>query len=625
MDIKFKRLHIENFMSIGEAEIELPDRGFTLIEGINRNNTDNARSNGSGKSSIFEALVWVLTGSTIRGNKDVVNYNGTDGTFVKLELIIDNNSYCIVRTKEHSKYKTNLIFEINGVDRSGKGIKDTEKILSEYLPDLTSSLIGSVIVLGQGLPQKFSNNSPSGRKEILEKLFKSDYMIQDLKNRVSQRRAELNDELREVQDKRLVNLTKIETLTDTINTNKARYSQLEDMSNLESEADLLNKELLELRETSTSLSDNIQTYNIKRNETIDSIAECKVEKAEIIETINKEYESTLEFANEGVNTSRVALELAKKELDRINNIKDVCPTCGQKLPDIHKPDNIKARLELEAAQKENQHWNAQLSKINKEIEQKKLSSTGNLSDNIILLENQSIELLNEINRLKQQYNDNEKLLKNKTDIFNENMTLQKNRLFEMETLRESIEKNQVIIDNLVLDNKELDEKEIIINDRIAIQNKFNTALTRDFRGYLLNDIIVYINSKAKEFCKDVFNTDLIEFKLDGNNIVISYDNKEYEALSGGERQKIDLIIQFAIRDMLCRHTSFSSNIIVLDEIFDNLDDVGCQKILDLITTKLYDISSIFIITHHGNELNVPYDNKISIIKENNGVTSIVSL
>ena len=603
----------------------MPDRGFTLIEGINRNDTDNARSNGSGKSSIFEALVWVLTGNTIRGNKDVVNYNGTDGALVKLELIIDNNSYIIIRTKEHSKYKTNLLLEINGVDRSGKGIKDTESILAEYLPDLTSSLIGSVIVLGQGLPQKFSNNSPSGRKEILEKLFKSDYMIQDLKNRVSQRRIELSDELREVQDKRLVNLTKIETLTDTININKARYSQLEDMSNLESEADLLNKELLELRETSKSLNDTIQEYNIKRNETINNIAECKVEKVEIIETINNEYESTLEFANEGVNTSRVALELAKKELDRINNIKDVCPTCGQKLPDIHKPDNIKAKLEVEAAQKENQHWNAQLWKINKEIEQKKLSSTSNLSDNIILLENQSIELLNEINRLKQQYADNEKLLKNKTDIFNENIALQQNRLFEMETLRESIEKNQIIIDNLVLDNKELDEKEIIINDRIGIQNKFNTVLTRDFRGYLLNDIIVYINSKAKEFCRDVFNTDLIEFKLDGNNIVISYDNKEYEALSGGERQKVDLIIQFAIRDMLCKNTAFSSNIIVLDEIFDNLDDVGCQKILDLITTKLYDISSIFIITHHGNELNVPYDNKINIIKENNGVTSIVSL
>ena len=174
MDIKFKELKIENFMSIGDALIDLTDRGFTLIEGVNNNTNDNAKSNGSGKSSIFESLVWCLTGNTIRGNKSVVNYNGNDGALVKLSFVMNGDEFVITRTKDHSKHKTNLFIEVNGVDKSGKGIRDTESILSEYLPDLTSSLIGSVIVLGQGLPQKFSANSPSGRKEVLEKLFKSD-------------------------------------------------------------------------------------------------------------------------------------------------------------------------------------------------------------------------------------------------------------------------------------------------------------------------------------------------------------------------------------------------------------------------------------------------------------------
>ena len=103
---------------------------------------------------------------------------------------------------------------------------------------------------------------------------------------------------------------------------------------------------------------------------------------------------------------------------------------------------------------------------------------------------------------------------------------------------------------------------------------------------------------------------------------MNYNGKEYEALSGGERQKVDLIIQFAIRDMLCKHTSFSSNIIVMDEIFDNLDDMGCQKILDLITTRLHDISSIFIITHHGAELSIPYDDIIKVEKSNDGISRV---
>ena len=623
MDIKFNRIHIENFMSIGEAEINLSDRAFTLIEGINNNISDNAKSNGSGKSSIFEALVWVLTGTTMRGNKDIVNYNGIDGALVKLELIIDNNSYCIIRTKEHSKYKTNLIIEVNGVDKSGKGIRDTEKLLAEYLPDLTSSLIGSVIVLGQGLPQKFSNNSPSGRKEVLEKLFKSDYMIEDLKQRISNRRNELNTEIRQVQDSRLVNLTKIETLTDRINLDNARYTQLQEMSNLETEADTLHTELLEIEEDVHKNADEIDVYTIKKNEKIEACSQCKIKKAEINSSIDKEYESTSEFANDGVNTSRVALELAKNEFDRVKNIKDICPTCGQKLPEVHKPDLKPYEKAINAALADLEHWNRQLDKIKAEIKQKKIIATEELGLSIIVYEKEIKEIESHIAALETAKIALKKKLSEKQKSFDENMSLQKNRLFEMQTLRESIEKNQVIIDNLNIDNKELDEKESILNDRLSIQSKFNTAITRDFRGYLLNDIIKYINNKAKEYCELVFGTDLIDFKLDGNNLLISYNNKEYEALSGGERQKVDLIIQFAIRDMLCKHTSFSSNIIVLDEIFDNLDDIGCQKILDLITTRLYDISSIFIITHHGAELSIPYDDKIIIEKDNTGVTRIV--
>ena len=622
MDIKFKHLHIENFMSIGKATINLSDRAFTLIEGTNNNKSDNARSNGSGKSSIFEALVWALTGNTMRGNKDIVNYNGNDGALVTLEFIIDNNNYVVTRTKEHSKHKTNLFIEINGVDKSGKGIRDTEKLLSEYLPDLTSSLIGSVIVLGQGLPQKFSSNSPSGRKEVLEKLFKSDYMIEDLKQRISARRGELNEEIRQVQDTRLVNLTKIDTLTDRINLDNARYQQLEEMSNLEDETGILHKEILELEEKQLKLRNDINTYTVKRNNAIDDISNCKIEKSEIISKIDEEVKSTLQLANDDINAYKVALELAKSELNKVKNVTDVCPTCGQKIPNVYKPDTQIYQSAVDNAAIELLHYNEQLDKIKKEIEDKKKSSTENIANNIILLENEANELLTKIENLTREESSNTKTLLEKQKLLSEKIMLQQNRLIEMQTLRESTERNQVIIDNLVLDNKELDEKESILNDRLSIQSKFNTAITRDFRGYLLNDIIVYINRKAKEYCKDIFNTELLSFTLEGNNLLISYDGKEYESLSGGERQKVDLIIQFAIRDMLCKHTSFSSNILILDEIFDNLDDVGCQKLLDLITTKLYDISSIFIITHHGNELNIPYDDIIKIEKDNDGISRI---
>ena len=158
---------------------------------------------------------------------------------------------------------------------------------------------------------------------------------------------------------------------------------------------------------------------------------------------------------------------------------------------------------------------------------------------------------------------------------------------------------------------------------LDVVNKMITIVTRDFRGFLLSNVIDYIDLKAKEYSIDIFNTDLVKFVLEGNNINIYYDGKIYENLSGGERQKIDLIIQFAMRDMLCKFLNFSSNIIVLDEIFDNLDALGCHKVLNLITNKLVDINNIFIVTHHAADLHIPYDNEIVVVKNEAGFSGIM--
>ena len=100
-------------------------------------------------------------------------------------------------------------------------------------------------------------------------------------------------------------------------------------------------------------------------------------------------------------------------------------------------------------------------------------------------------------------------------------------------------------------------------------------------------------------------------------------NKPLEALSGGEQQKVDLILQFAIRAMMQEYTGFSSNIIVLDEILDNLDSVGCDSVLNFITNRLSDIESVFIISHHADSLNIGNDSTITVMKGPDGISSIV--
>ena len=69
-------------------------------------------------------------------------------------------------------------------------------------------------------------------------------------------------------------------------------------------------------------------------------------------------------------------------------------------------------------------------------------------------------------------------------------------------------------------------------------------------------------------------------------------------------------------------SNFSSNILVLDEIFENLDAKSSDAVVDALNKELVDIESIFIVTHRSN-LALPTDSIITIVKDEGGVSSIV--
>ena len=110
MDIRFKELDIENFRSINKAHIVLENQGTVIVRGINEYE-DNATSNGSGKSSIFEAIVFALFEETSSGEKDVANRIINNGFCINLKLEIDGIEYTIVReSKKGNKSKRNCSF-----------------------------------------------------------------------------------------------------------------------------------------------------------------------------------------------------------------------------------------------------------------------------------------------------------------------------------------------------------------------------------------------------------------------------------------------------------------------------------------------------------------------------------
>ena len=129
MRIKFVRINIHNFLSIADESVNLEDMGFTIVTGINNRKTDNASSNGSGKSSIFNAIFYVLTGETAQGvSNNIENiFSNPDDCWVEIELYVDSDKFVIKRIKSP---RPDLKISINDTDVSGKGIKESSKIWS---------------------------------------------------------------------------------------------------------------------------------------------------------------------------------------------------------------------------------------------------------------------------------------------------------------------------------------------------------------------------------------------------------------------------------------------------------------------------------------------------------------
>lgn len=619
MHINFRKLTLHNFLSFGHSSLEFEDDGFIRVTGINENPDDLAVSNGSGKSSLWEAIVWALTGDTIRGTKQVANIYGDDGTYVELEFDIDSNRYNILRSKDHKEYKTNIRILIDGKDCSGKGIRDSEKLLTQYLPDITASLLGSVIILGQGLPQKFTNNSPSGRKEVLEKLSKSDFMIEDLKSRVTARRMELHKTIREIEDSILASNTTKNYLNEQIQVSQKELDSLDGTSLTEQLQTAQNDLLTYQQEKSlvTNELDSSQRVLNGFNQQLYTVNEDMNQEKQAVEDEYKPRIADAEFTCSRLNAERNS---KSREIQRIENIKDVCPTCGQKLPDVHKPDTSSLRAELaqieadySAGEQERnalvRERNEKLNAIVSEYSEKKVGLNYNIADLTKTIDNYKTQLRN---------------TENKITVAISKITELQRLIAQLET---TIQNYQQTIENNSIKIRDLDEQLMYNNSEKDLQqahldvvNKFETALKRDFRGFLLSTIIEYIQQRAKIYSEVIFETDKVGFCLDGNNIDITYLDKAYENLSGGEKQKIDLIIQFSIRDMLCNHLGFTSNILVLDEVFDGLDMIGCQRVLDVISS-LSDIKNIFIVTHRK-DLSIPTDKEIVVVKSASGISEI---
>lgn len=573
MNIVFKTIEISNFLSLGKGiSIDLSERGFTLVSGHNVE-TKIPQSNGSGKSSIFDAIFWTITGETLRGTTDVVNENSSGGCRCTLTLDVDGTVYKIMRSKSDSEYGNSCYFYENDELLSDQ-IRKSQEMISKTIPTTSSDILGSIILLGQGLPYRFSALSPSKRKDLLELMSGSSSQVDKLKYQLDIEESEYSGRSR--------------TLSNQIIACRSEISGLE-----------RSREVLESQKSASNDPEAIEIGISQRNLEIETyqleIKEINSRLPAVNEQLSR-FESAFNNLRAYITKTQMDIQDVEKEMSQIRS--GNCPTCGRPYDGQEEAQRLVAE------------YSAKREGLMTTLSQLQAKMAG-LQSQVDAMKSKSSSLLNRMTGLTHTIESHRKSIEELKDLLKISQGLE----FQIEEIDRDIRDRKIKINETEKESQE-------VQQYLDCISYLKRQVSRDFKGYMLEEVIKYLSTRSEYYSEYLFSNDKkIEVTLTGNKILISVGGRLYENLSGGERQRVDLAVQFALRDMLVVTSGFSCNLIVLDEAFDNLDAQGSESLIRLVTSEFSDIDSVFVVTHHST-IAIPYDNSLLVTKGSDGISTV---
>lgn len=575
MNLIFKRISISGFQSLGEEiSIDLQQRGITLIKGINLYE-ENASSNGSGKSSIFESIFFSLYGMTTNGVVYPANRYLKNGYSLKLEFNLNNVNYTIIRTGK-GKTSTVTIFKDNK-DISKRNKTDTEKFIQNDILKLPQDLFLSTVFLSQGFNGDISKLTPSGRKERIETLINTAEVTEGFRK-----------EVQKIKDDYFKNASEI---LQTINYDKGN------LDSLKRENERIEKFIQE------TLQEGNYTLTIEelQNE-INSLQE----QIEVLETNEKRFNELYQDARNDLsvcslnirNNSNLILN-KESEINRLRT-SDTCPTCGRKFDGINE-DHINNSIKL----------------LENEIKSLKDDNV-NLNNNYNTYNDKMSKYSSKCSEISRIISEN----KNKLSTYKEEL-LERTKSKDTSEQENRLNENKISIVDL---SEKIEKNNIIYNNEIELSevaNHCTVLINKQFRNYLLKTAIDFLNERLKHYSKLLFSneTDVISFVQDASKLDIYLGDADFKTLSGGEKKKVCISLILAQKDLATRMSGLNSNILILDEVFENLDPEAVDVVIDALTQVSSDVDSMFVISHK--ETNIGYDNIITVTKGKDRISNVV--
>ena len=544
--ILFEKIRWKNFLSTGNqfTEVNFQKSSTTLIVG----------TNGTGKSTVLDALTFSLFGKPFRkiNKPQLINSTNEKDCRVEVEFSIGSTEWKVVRGIKPA------LFEIwrNGsaLDQSAATL-DQQKWLEQNVLKMNYKSFTQIVILGSSTFVPFMQLPAAHRREVIEDLL--DIKIFSSMNTI------IKEKIRQVKDEIRTYELKKESLKDKVDMQKNFIEELENRGNANINA---NKEKI------TNLDAEVGVYMEENAKTEEDIFKYTKEQEEVIGAGDK----LVKLNNLKGKISQKVSAITKEHKFFTENT--VCPTCTQSIEEDFRINKItdaqnKAKElqsgynELESAIKEEQERERQFIALSKEISK----LTNGISQNNI-----------KINGCQRQIRD----LEHEIQTLTENLANRNTEHEKLETFKSDLQKTY--------------EELVSRKDSIKYYD-FTYGLLKDggVKTKIIKKYLPLINQQVNRYLQmmDFY----INFTLDEefNETVQSpiHEDFSYSSFSEGEKQRIDLALLFTWREVAKFKNSVSTNLMILDEVFDSsLDSQGTDEFLKIIRYVVKD-ANIFVISH----------------------------
>lgn len=544
--IKFKIIRWKNFLSTGAqfTEVFLDRSPTTLIVG----------ENGAGKSTVLDAMCFTLFGKPFRAiNKpQLVNSINEKNLVAEVEFSIGTKEYKIVRGAKPNIFEIYLNDVMLNQDAAAR---DYQKYLEEQVLKLNYKSFTQIVILGSASFTPFMQLPTAHRREVIEDLL--DINIFTTMNTVLKDKAgEVKSKIVEADNKIDLGKSRVKLQQDYIKTlEEDKQKKVEDVQ----------KRILEANADISQLSSDVEAERKQEDSHKSSISDASEKR-----NARQEMGSLLRKLSERIKTQEKSI--------KFYNDHDICPTCSQDLDsafkDIAKKTHTHKIEEIEGAV---QTLSDQLQAVGNRLEEidaieEKISQH---KSNIITLNTKIIANQQYIQKLNAEL-DSESTERGNIDeekaalksIAKEVMEYagQKNTLVE--------ERHYLEIAGLLL--KDTGIKTTIIKQYLPIINKLVNKYLQAMDFFVTFELDEAFNEKIKSRHRDEFS---------------------YASFSEGEKAKIDLALLFTWRTIAKMKNSTSTNLLMLDEVFDGSLDINGTDFVMTILNTLGDDSNVFIISH----------------------------